>query len=176
MATRKATRGGSRPVKRRPRARRAAPESSALVDTVSQIWMAGLGALSRARTDGPAAFINLVQDGIEATGRGRAATRKVMRETVSSVQGSIESRVEDARARAALTLDGLEKMIQIRIHRALHQLGVPTTDEVTVLTRKVDELNRNVVRLVEGRRPIRGERGNGAVRRRARAKAKRAVK
>jgi len=145
-------------VRRRP----AAPVPA---DSAAQIWAAGLGALSRARTEGPAGFINLVREGVAATGRTGVATQKAMRGALAAVQDAIGARVSDARTQANVTLDGLEKLIHTRVHRALHQLGVPTVDEVTVLTRKVEELNRSVIRLLE-RRPSRSAGRNAAGRRR----------
>jgi poly(hydroxyalkanoate) granule-associated protein len=68
------------------------------------------------------------------------------------MQDAFESRVQDVRDQASETLDHFERMIQTKVHRALHQLGVPTADELNRLTRRVNELNRNVEELARIRR------------------------
>ncbi len=146
MATRKTKRS------RAGRKSRASRRDAGLLEQASQIWMAGVGALARAQQEGPKAFENLVRDGLEMTSRTRSAAGKALRDTFESMQDAFESRVKEARDQASETVDHLERMIQIRVHRALHQLGVPTADELNRLTRKVNELNRNVEELARKRR------------------------
>lgn len=141
---------------RASRKARASSRDAGLLEQANQIWMAGVGALSRAQKEGPKAFENLVREGLEMTSRTRSAAGKALRDTLESVQDAFESRVKDARDQASETVEHLERMIQIRVHRALHQLGVPTADELNRLTRKVNELNRNVEALARKRRSRKG--------------------
>jgi DNA anti-recombination protein RmuC len=62
-------------------------------------------------------------------------------------QKKVNRRVGSVRNQATETLDNLEKIFQTRVQRALHQLGMPTAEEITALTRKVDELHHSVERL-----------------------------
>ena len=85
-----------------------------------------------------------------ATSRSR--TRKTagsnvgrrVRDAFESAQETLQSRVGGAREQAQETWDNLEALFQSRVHRAMHQLGVPTGEEVRILTRRVSELNENV--------------------------------
>ena len=53
-------------------------------------------------------------------------------------------------APAAESWDELEKIFQTRIRRSMAQLGMPTAEDITALTRKVDELAARVERLAGG--------------------------
>lgn len=155
---------------RRPRTRRSgAPPAreTSLLEQATQIWMAGVAALARAQKQGPKMVESLVREGLELTSRTRAAAQKALRAQFEGVQGVLESRVREARDQAAETVDHLEQLIQTRIHRALHQLGVPTADQLNRLTRRVNELNHNVEKLARMRR---------RPRKRATVRAKRAAK
>jgi len=174
MATRKATRKTTRKTTTRGtgRNRAHAPEVPNLVESANQIWMAGVGALSRAQKEGPKVFDGLVREGLNTTNRMRSATEKAIRDAIEGVQGAVESRVDNARLQASTTIDNVERLVQTRVHRALHQLGVPTSDEMTALTRKVNALNRNVEALSATLKAPRRRQANGA---RARGRGARAA-
>lgn len=70
-------------------------------------------------------------------------------------------RVSKVRGQATDALDGLEKVFQTRVHRALTQLGVPSAEEVQSLSKRVDRLNANIDKLARGRKPGATARGNG---------------
>jgi DNA anti-recombination protein RmuC len=73
---------------------------------------------------------------------------------------------------ATETWDHLEQIFQTRVQRALHQLGMPTAEEITALTRKVDELHTSVEKLARAEQkakaprkaPARGKRRAGGPR------------
>jgi len=93
-----------------------------LLGTVHQIWLAGLGAASRASDGAPRLFEELVVEGARVQARQRGAAEKAMK----SLMEAVSSRVDEVRGQAADTLNSLEKIFQTRVHRALTQLGVPT--------------------------------------------------
>lgn len=79
--------------------------SKSLSESAQQIWLAGVGAFSRAQAEGTKLFENLAKEGlnIENTARKFAGKRaEVVREAV-------ETRVEQARDRATDTWDRLER-------------------------------------------------------------------
>jgi len=88
----------------RPRrnARAAAPDpSAALRDSAQKIWLAGLGALERARTDGPRVFESLVEQGRNMGARAVGAADealKAMRQADYSGNhlGKLNQAVEEA--------------------------------------------------------------------------------
>ena len=82
----------------------------------------------------------------------RTSTRKTarsnlgrrVRDAFETAQETMQSRVGGAREQAQETWVNLEALFQSRVQRAMHQLGVPTGEEVRILTRRVSELNENV--------------------------------
>jgi poly(hydroxyalkanoate) granule-associated protein len=141
------------------------------VEGVQQIWLAGMGAIARAQKEGPAAFQEAVADGFKLLTQSRSSAEKMIRDVFGSAQGSVQSRLDSARDQATETWDNLEVLFQSRVQRALQQIGVPTAEEIRLLTRRVAELNDNVKSLAA--RPARGKRPSGAAKRKgARPKAK----
>jgi poly(hydroxyalkanoate) granule-associated protein len=142
-----------------------------VVEGVQQIWLAGMGAIARAQKEGPAAFQEAVADGFKLLTQSRSSAEKMIRDVFGSAQGSVQSRLDSARDQATETWDNLEVLFQSRVQRALQQIGVPTAEEIRLLTRRVAELNDNVKSLAA--RPARGKRPSGAAKRKgARPKAK----
>jgi poly(hydroxyalkanoate) granule-associated protein len=139
---------GARPGDRARRAdddRRTAQQE--LLQGVQQVWLAGMGAIARAQKDGPAAFSDAAYEGLRLLNTSRSVAQKMVRGALENAQGSLQSRVGDARGQAQETWDNLEALFQSRVQRAMHQLGVPTAEEIRQLTRRVAELNANVERI-----------------------------
>ena len=97
-------------------------------DSAQKIWLAGLGAFERAKSEGPKMFDTLVEQGKDLRGRAADAADqalRVVREQASEAQGR---------------WDKLEQVFEDRVSRTLHKLGVVTASEVSELSRQVDEL------------------------------------
>lgn len=118
-----------------------------LLYSANQIWTAGLGAMSRAQGGGTKFFEELVREGSKLQGGAIDAAQKVVMQAFQGAQKSVNRRVDNVRDQANETWDNLEKIFQTRVQRALHQIGMPTAEEITGLTRKVDELTRSVEKL-----------------------------
>jgi poly(hydroxyalkanoate) granule-associated protein len=154
--------------KQRTRAGRAPTSAQErLLDTVHQIWLAGLGAVSKARNGAPQLLDELVSEGSRIHAQTRGTAEKALQGLLTGVQTGITERVGKARGQATDALEGLEKVFQTRVHRALTQLGVPSAEEVQSLSKRVDRLNANIEKLA--RKPGAPVRGNG--RRKGRAHA-----
>lgn len=126
----------------------AAPDAQArLLGTLHQVYLAGLGALSKASTGAPQLFEELVAEGARVHADTRGAAEKALQGLVAGVNERVNTRVGQVRGQAADVLEGLEKVFQTRVHRALTQLGVPSSEEVTALSKRVDTLNANINRL-----------------------------
>jgi poly(hydroxyalkanoate) granule-associated protein len=110
--------------------------SRSLVESAQQIWMAGVGAFTRAQGEGSKMFEALVAEGmtIEKT------TRKLATGKVDAVRDAVEDRVGVVRERATDTWDRLEKVFEERVQRALNRLGVPGREDLTDLSGRVDAL------------------------------------
>ena len=162
--------------KTQPRTRKARGRTTtaqgALIENVQQIWLAGMGAVAKAQKEGPAAFQEAVADGFKLLTRSRSTAEQVIRDAFEAAQGSVESRLDSARDQANETWDNLEALFQSRVHKALQQLGVPSGDEIRLLTKRVAELNDNVKALAKSRASGRGGRPRKAKAPQARAKRK----
>ncbi len=101
-------------------------------DSATQIWLAGLGAFSKAQQEGAGLFNSLVKEGEAVQKR----TKKVAGETAADIRG----RVEALRANASGAWDKLENVFEQRVARALHSLNVPTKKDIDHLSRRVAEL------------------------------------
>jgi poly(hydroxyalkanoate) granule-associated protein len=115
--------------------------SQAMQDSAQKIWLAGLGAFERAKSEGPKMFETLVSQGRHLSGRARGAADQALK-TV---------RMQAAEAQGKW--DKLEQVFEERVARSLHRLGVLTKSEVGDLSKQVRELNENVRAMMRGAKP-----------------------
>lgn len=111
--------------------------SRSLVESAQQIWMAGVGAFTRAQGEGSKLFDALVNEGMNI----EKTTRKLASGKVDAVRDAMEDRVGAVRGRASDTWDRLEKVFEDRVQRALNRLGIPGREEMAELTARVDALS-----------------------------------
>jgi poly(hydroxyalkanoate) granule-associated protein len=117
--------------------------SKTVMDSAQQIWLAGLGAFSKAQAEGGKLFESLVKEGTALD----AKTRKFTDAKVAEARGNVESTLGQVRERSQETWDKLEKVFEDRVSRALGRLGIPGRDEIRTLTSRVEELSREVRKL-----------------------------
>jgi poly(hydroxyalkanoate) granule-associated protein len=110
--------------------------SRSLVESAQQIWMAGVGAFTRAQGEGSKLFEALVAEGMNI----EKHTRKLATGKVDAVRDAMEDRVGAVRGRASDTWDRLEKVFEDRVQRALNRLGIPGREELAELIARVDAL------------------------------------
>jgi poly(hydroxyalkanoate) granule-associated protein len=137
---------------KRTRARKARGKNALLtqermLDALHQVWLAGLGAVSKAQKGAPKLLDQLIAEGGRVHTRTRNSAQKAIRGMLEDVQTSISTRVGSVREQTLDTFDNLEKIFQTRVHRALHQLGVPSAEAVAALSKRVDALNANIAKL-----------------------------
>jgi poly(hydroxyalkanoate) granule-associated protein len=118
--------------------------ASTIKESASQIWLAGLGAFSKAQAEGGKVFEALVKEG----GILQRHTRQSTEEKVSEVTGKVSKVANDLSKQANETWDRLEQVFEERVARALRTLGVPTNKELQALHDKIDAL--------AAKRPARG--------------------
>jgi poly(hydroxyalkanoate) granule-associated protein len=111
-----------------------------MLDSAQQIWLAGLGAFSKAQDEGGKWFETLVREG----GELEKATRKLTTAKVDEVRDAVETTVTQVRQRATDSWDRLEQVFEDRVSRALARLGIPGRDDLVELTAKIDELQKAV--------------------------------
>ena len=145
-----------------------------MLQAVQQIWLAGMGAMARGQRDGPAAFQDAVIEGLRLLNRSRSAAQGMVRDAFESAQETLQLRVGSAREQAQETMDNIEALFQSRVQRVMRQMGVPTAEEIRILTRRVSELNENVRKLNARGRVSKAVRPAAATKRRSQ-KRKRSV-
>jgi len=122
-----------------------------LLDMLHQVWLAGLGAASKAQQGAPKMFEELVAEGARVHEDTRDAAEKALRGAFGDVRSALNAQVSKVRGEANDAFVNLEKVFRTRVHRALTQLGVPSSDEMGALSRRVDALNANISRLARTR-------------------------
>lgn len=110
--------------------------TQAIRDSAQKIWLAGLGAFERAKTEGPRMFETLVEQG-----------RNMGARAVGMADDALKNMREANYA--GNRWDKLEQVFEDRVSRSLNRLGVLTSREVGDLSRQVDELNRTVRELMK---------------------------
>lgn len=144
MATRKKSKG-------KRASTQAAGALASVIDTGQQIWLAGLGAVARAQQEGPKLFQTLVAEGSEFQERQRENVQERTADAWKQLRAQFDERTAGVRGKATETIDNLEGILQARVLKALQQLGVPTSNEIDALSRKVKELNRSVQALTQAK-------------------------
>jgi poly(hydroxyalkanoate) granule-associated protein len=124
----------------------AAQLSSTVKESAQQIWLAGLGAFSKAQEEGGKVFEALVKEGVTIQRR----TQAVAEEKLSEASTRMSSMASDLSNKASGQWDKLESIFEERVSRALKKLGVPTGHDIDALTARVEELNRTVAALRGG--------------------------
>ena len=116
-----------------------------VLNSSHQIWLAGLGAFSRAQQEGTKLFETLVKQGEQLQDR----TKQVATETAAAARGAATARAKEMQQMAGGTWDKLEQVFEDRVARALSKLGVYTQNDVQRLAVRVDELAAAVNKLVK---------------------------
>ncbi len=108
-------------------------------DSARQIWLAGLGAYTKAEEDTGRFFERLVQEGEQLENKTRGVVEKQLK--------SVEDRVGDVRERATGTWDKLEQLFDERVSGALRRLGIHRREDIEAMERRIEVLEQEVARL-----------------------------
>jgi len=106
-----------------------------------QIWLAGLGAYTKAEDDAGRFFERLVQEGEQLETKTRGVVEKQIK--------SVEDRVGGVRQKATGTWDRLETMFDERVSGALRRLGIHRRDEIEAMERRIQALEAELHSLRE---------------------------
>ncbi len=113
----------------------AQPNAKQVMESAQQIWLAGLGAFSKAQNEGKKAFDTLVKQGAQI----EENTRHVAEATIETAKAQAAKTFEAATGK----LDKLEQVFEARVHASLNRLGVLTAKDIEALTEQVAELSGN---------------------------------
>jgi len=119
-----------------------------ILDSSHQIWLAGLGAFSKAQGGGMKVFETLVKQGEGLEAR----TREAAAQTAEAARGAAKAKAKEMQSIAGDTWDKLEQVFEKRVARALGRLGVYSADDVKRLTERVDALSEAVNELLKAQR------------------------
>ena len=123
----------------RPKGKRKSPLE--LKRYTKQIWLAGLGAFSRAEEEGNKLFDSLVQVGEELESKTVDLADNTA-EKVGEMTGKAIERVTD-------TVDKVEKLIDQHTHQALNRIGLVTPKDIAMIEQLLVNLSNKVDHLVE---------------------------
>jgi poly(hydroxyalkanoate) granule-associated protein len=148
------------------------PLANTVKESAQQIWLAGLGAFSKAQEEGGKVFEALVKEGVTLQKRTQAAAEEKLSEATSRMT----SMAGDLSNKASGQWDKLEGIFEDRVSKALKKLGVPASRDIDALVKRIDELQRTVhamqgggsARKTAAKRPAAGK--TAAVRKRAPAR------
>ena len=139
-------------------------------DSAQQIWLAGLGAFSKAQEEGGKVFDALVKEGASL----QRKTQSVAEGKIGEVTSRMTSMASDVQAKAGQHWDKLESIFEERTAKALGKLGVPAAKEVAELSARIDALAAQVAKL--GKAPAKTAAKAAAAAPVAKAPAKRAAR
>ena len=112
------------------------PSAKQVMDSAQQIWLAGLGAFSKAQNEGKKVFEALVAQGAKIEER----TRHVAEATIETAKEQATKTIDMATGK----FDKLEQVFENRVHSSLNRLGVLTAKDVEALSAQVGDLSEAV--------------------------------
>ncbi|CAN7349877.1 phasin family protein [Acidovorax sp. Leaf73] len=110
--------------------------SSTVKDSAQQIWLAGLGAFSKAQEEGGKVFEALVKEGLTI----QRKTQAVAEEKITEATSRVTTMASDIGSKAQGQWDKLENIFEDRVAKALAKLGVPSARDLEALNARVDAL------------------------------------
>jgi len=124
-------------------ARTGLPLANSVKDSAQQIWQAGLGAFTKAQTEGTKAFEALVKEGVSF----QRKTQSAAEEKITEATQKMTSMASDISSKATGQWDKLESIFEDRVAKALNKLGVPSAKDINALIARIDALNASVQKL-----------------------------
>ncbi len=117
--------------------------AGAVKDSAQQIWLAGMGAFSKAQEEGGKVFEALVKEGMSL----QRKTQSVAEEKLGEVTSRMTDMADGVQAKAGQHWDKLESIFEERTAKALNKLGVPSAKDVAALMQRIDALSAEVAKL-----------------------------
>ncbi len=118
-------------------------------DSAQQIWLAGLGAFSKAQAEGGKVFEALVREGVSL----QRKTQTAAEDKINEVTNKVTDMAGGISGRATQQWDKLESIFEERVAKALNRLGVPSAKDVDALIARIDKLSASVAKLPAGSAP-----------------------
>ncbi|WP_339081009.1 phasin family protein [Pseudomonas sp. TMP9] len=109
-----------------------------------KIWLAGLGAYAKAGQEGSEYFKDLVKSGEGVEKQGKKLVNQQVdaaNSQIDSVKSTVTTNVSSVKGKFEVQLDKIEKAFDNRVASALNRLGIPSKQDVEVLSAKLDQLS-----------------------------------
>jgi poly(hydroxyalkanoate) granule-associated protein len=146
--------------------------ASSVKESAQQIWLAGMGAFSKAQEEGGKVFEALVKEGMTL----QKKTQGMAEEKIGEVTGKMTAMADTVTSKAGQNWDKLEAIFEQRTAKAMAKLGVPTAKDVDALVKRVDSLAAAVAKLNKGSAPAAAKKAPVARKAAAKTAAKTATK
>jgi poly(hydroxyalkanoate) granule-associated protein len=109
-------------------------------DSAQQIWLAGMGAFSKAQAEGGKVFETLIKEGTNL----QRKTQGLAEERINSVTGKMTAMADGMSNKAGAQWDKLESIFEERVAKALNKMGVPSRKDIDALIKRIDVLSAQV--------------------------------
>jgi poly(hydroxyalkanoate) granule-associated protein len=116
------------------------PIAAAVKEQAEHIWLAGMGAFSKAQAEGGRAFEQLMKQGSVL----QKKTQGLAEERISSVTSKMTAVAGGVGEKAGASWDKLESIFEARVEKALNKMGVPSRKDIDALIKRIDELSAKV--------------------------------
>jgi poly(hydroxyalkanoate) granule-associated protein len=109
-----------------------------------KIWLAGLGAYAKASEEGSEYFKELVKsgEGVEKQGKKLVDEQvEAVNSQIDTVKSTVTSNVTSVKGKFEVQIDKIEKAFDSRVASGLNRIGIPSKQDIEVLSAKLDELS-----------------------------------
>ena len=114
--------------------------AGAVKDSAQQIWLAGMGAFSKAQAEGTKVFEALMKEGLAL----QKKTQGLAEERISAVTSKMTAVAGGVTDKAGVQWDKLESIFEARVAKALNKMGVPSRKDIDALIKRIDALSVQV--------------------------------
>jgi poly(hydroxyalkanoate) granule-associated protein len=111
--------------------------AAAVKDSAQQIWLAGMGAFSKAQAEGGKVFEALMKEGQAL----QKKTQGLAEDRISAVTSKMTAVAGGVSDKAGAQWDKLEAIFEQRVAKALNNMGVPSRKDIDALIKRIDELS-----------------------------------
>jgi poly(hydroxyalkanoate) granule-associated protein len=116
------------------------PIANAVRESAEQIWLAGMGAFSKAQAERGKAFEKLMKQGQDL----QKKTQGLAEERIGAVTSRMTAVAGGVSHKAGAQWDKLESIFEARVEKALNKMGVPSRKDIDTLIARIDELSAKV--------------------------------
>jgi len=106
-------------------------------DSAQQIWLAGMGAFSKAQAEGGKVFEALMKEGLAL----QKKTQGLAEDRINAVTTKMTAVAGGVTDKAGAQWDKLESIFEARVAKALNKMGVPSRKDIDALIKRIDGLS-----------------------------------